>query len=354
MNKKRIVIVMGSLGIGGGAEKVISLIANHLCNLGWKVYILILLFDEVTVPLDDRVTVIDLSGNTPSRLRRVPMWLNGIRKIIKKVDPDCVLSFAARINLLTLIAACGYKKKVVVSERNDPSKDGRSFLIKIMTYLLYPRAAKVVLQTEHSAGFFPKRIQKNFIVIRNPVEVNAFALPFEERKKKIVAVGRFSRQKNHALLLRAFCKVSKLFPDYSLWIYGEGELQKEYEKFIAKNHLGKQVFLPGVKRDIHRQIADASIFVLSSDYEGLSNALLEALSMGLPCISTNCSGMEEIIENGVNGLLVDVGDENRMACVLKRCILDEELRKKIGKNARIRSAEFQVCNIINEWGRIIE
>lgn len=113
------------------------------------------------------------------------------------------------------------------------------------------------------------------------------------------------------MLIRAFAKIASKYPDYTLFIYGEGPLRRDLESLIKTLHLGNQVFLQGFKKNIHELISDAEFFILSSDFEGLSNALLEAMCMGIPCITTNVSGIDEVIHDKINGVLVSPGDEEK-------------------------------------------
>ena len=113
------------------------------------------------------------------------------------------------------------------------------------------------------------------------------------------------------MLIRAFAKIASKYPDYTLFIYGEGPLRRDLEILIKTLHLGNQVFLQGFKKNIHEFISDAEFFILSSDFEGLSNALLEAMCMGIPCITTNVSGIDEVIHDKINGVLVSPGDEEK-------------------------------------------
>ena len=141
---KKLVVVLGSMG-RGGAERVVSIISDFYANKGWKVYIVLLLSNKVDYELNENVEVIDLSGKTASRIKRLPSWLFGIRRVVKEIKPDTVLSFAARINIIVQLAVKGLKQKVVVSERNDPYSDGRSKVVDFFTSRLYPKAHTVIL-----------------------------------------------------------------------------------------------------------------------------------------------------------------------------------------------------------------
>lgn len=346
---KRILFVLGSMK-RCGAERVVSILAEQFSKEGNHVNIALLLCNEIDYQLDKAIVVNDLTTRC-SRVKSIPIWLLKIRKLIKELNPDILISFVARINILTQIACIGLKKDIVVSERNDPYCDGRGIITKVATKILYPRSKIVVFQTKRSQNYFGKRIRKNSVIILNPVDVQVQAQNIHS--KKIVNVGRLSKQKNQKLLLEAFSDIVGRYPEYSLWIYGEGELRKELQKKVDLLGIHDRVFFPGNVRDIHERISDAEIFILCSDYEGLSNALMEALMMGLPCISTNCAGSDEVIENEVNGLLVPVGDREALCAAMDRLISDEELRCKIAENAKRMSEKFRMENIINDWLDVI-
>ena len=147
--------------------------------------------------------------------------------------------------------------------------------------------------------------------------------------------------------------IADKYPDYILEIYGEGELKEELQKQINEYGLEKRIILKGTFINIHERIADATLFILSSDYEGLSNALLEALMMGIPCISTNCAGADEFIESGVNGLLTPVGDAAKMAISIDRMLGDKELRAYCGRNAREKAQSFSKDKVLRLWHELM-
>lgn len=351
MKEKKLVIVIGSMG-RGGAERVISHISEHFANKGWKVWIALLLANKVDYVLHENVQIVDLSGSTESRLKRLPHWLRGLRKLVKKVRPDSVLSFAARINIITQLACTGLKTRIIVSERNDPYCDGRSKMTDILTRWLYPKAEAVVFQTKRATTYFEKANLKNALIIPNPVAVQCEAGAFTPGK--IVTVGRLTAQKNQKLLIDAFANVKKDFPFAELHIFGEGELRDALTAQIEGLSLADSVFLRGNLPDVHQQIADAAMFVLPSDYEGLSNALLEAMMMGLPCISTDCAGSDEYIENEKNGLLIHTGDQAALVAAIRRLLENREEAQAFGKEARGRVLGLQRDAILAEWMSVIE
>ena len=243
------------------------------------------------------------------------------------------------------------KVPIVVSERNNPF----SYSDKIQKSMLksFSKADGIVFQTITAKDFYKKRLKKlpNSIVIPNAIICDIPSSNYNNKEKIIVSVGRFNKQKNFPLLINAFSKITNEFPDYKLYIYGEGDLKEEYKKLVRDLSLEKKVIFPGYVKNVNEFIKDASLFVLPSDYEGIPNALIEAMAIGLPCISTRCAGggAEFLINNEENGLLVNVGDVNEMALAIKRVLSDNVLSTKISTNAKKISKKLSKNEIYSRW-----
>ena len=221
---KRISFFIGSMH-GGGAERVISIIANHYCQMGWNVDIALLFDKDIGYDLDARINIIDLAQAQGSYYKRLPKWLLGIRRYVKKTKPDRIVSFVGRINVLVLTACLGLKVPIIVSERNDPKHDGRSNLMLKICNWSYKRAKAVVYQTKYEQSCFSNKLN-NGVVIANPVtiavEPEKTTRPFE-----IVTAGRLLPQKNQALLIDAVAQIKERYPAVTLKIYGNGALKAE-------------------------------------------------------------------------------------------------------------------------------
>ena len=217
--------------------------------------------------------------------------------------------------VLKILTSLGKTIKMVYSARNDPSRN-YSFVSRFMRWFVVRYADGIVFQTNQAMNFFSSKIQKKSIVIPNPtyIKKGEYKLP-KVRENKIVTVGRLELQKNQKMLIEAFSKVKSVYPNMRLEIYGEGSQRQELEKLIRRLNLCDSVFLMGTCKDIFHKICDAKLFVLSSDFEGMPNALIEAMSLGIPSISTDCpcGGPSMLIKDGVNGYLVPVGDANFLA-----------------------------------------
>ena len=343
----RVLFVNGSMG-RGGAERVISILAQRLPEYHYYTDICLLLSNKVDYDLPQTTRVFDFSGaNNQANWKNVPKWIRSIRQYIKKEKPDIVISMSLKEYCLTFIAALGQKTKIMVSERNDPRHDGRGRIADIVTNLLYPKAKKVIFQTKRAQSYFNQKIQNNSVIIPNPVKIVMEASPSSE--KRIVSVGRLEPQKNHEMLVEAFAEFRKDYPDYTLTIYGEGSLRPVLQEKAKELKIEESVYLPGEEKDIHKKISNAGMFVLSSDYEGLSNALLEALMMGLPCITTDCAGSEECITDHVSGLIIPVGDTCAMVDAMLLYANDEELRSYCAKNGKKSAERFSESVVVKQW-----
>lgn len=347
--KKKLLIVLGSLG-RGGAERVVSLISEYCRQRDWQIKIALLLFSDVEYPIDSSIEIINLSNEDRSRLNRLPYWLRQIRKLAREYKPDVILSFAARINVIVQMACLGLKRNIVVSERNDPYMDGRGRFVDLATNLLYPRAKAVVFQTRRAQSYFKKL--KNGVVITNPISVSCTAA--EAVPGKIVSAGRLTKQKNHALLLDAFSDVSKDYPNAELWMYGRGELEGDLRAQAERLGISGKIHFEGNVSDLHERMRDAYAFVLSSDYEGLSNALLEAMMMGIPCVATDCAGSDEYIRDHENGLLTPVGNRAALAAAMGELLGDSALAARLSGAAMVDSAAFEKEAVLAQWLALFE
>lgn len=261
-----------------------------------------------------------------------------LRALLKDLQADIVLTMGVPLCIYTVPATIGLPLKHVVSERNDPAHFAGKRSTAIISRELIKLADAYVFQTKEAQAFYGGRIARNSVIIPNPL-FNIQSMPLSiyngEREKTIVTVGRLNPQKNHKLLIDAFSVIHKQYPEYSLKIWGEGSERNSLEEFVKEKGLEKHVFLPGVSNKVFKEIFRCSMFVLSSDFEGMPNALMEAMALGLPCISTDCpcGGPSFLINNEENGLLVDVGNKQQIVDAIIKLIEHPSLASKIGHNA---------------------
>ena len=348
----KIVFFIGSMG-HGGAERVISILANDYCQQGWEVDVVLLLNNAVEYPLDSRIRIVDLSPNEGSYVQNALPWLAGIRRYLKKNRPDRVVSFVGRINALVLTAAMGLKLPVVVSERNDPKHDNRGSAMLWYCNKIYRLAKTIVFQNQYEKSCFDKALGNKSCVIPNPVGVSATCEGND--RNIVVTAGRLMKQKNQAMLVRAMAQVHQLRPQVKCRIYGEGDLRESLQAQIQDLGLQDVVTLEGNVKDIHERMAQCGIFVLTSNYEGLSNALIEAMMVGLPCVTTDYPGARELIADRENGLVVPVDDDTALAKAILK-LLDNEgnYAECIARNGQLHSAKFRAETVLRQWHSVIE
>lgn len=346
--RKKIMFVMPTMG-GGGAERVISILANSLSAKNYDVIIAVTKENKICYKLNDKVVIEINDGNT-SPLGQILF----IRKIGKKHNVDDILSFLTYQNMYTLLAFLFSDKKIIISERNDPSTTARG-IAKLFREVLYLRADVIVFQTEMAKQYFKEIIQRKSIIIANPINVEE--LPYsiiDNRKKKIVCVARLEKQKNIFMLIRGYEQFLKLDSSYYLEIYGEGNLREDLEQYIISRDLQGKVILKGFVNDVYMKINDASVFALTSNHEGMSNAMLEALAMGIPCVCTDCpvGASREFITNGENGILIPVNDEKALCDALDQILLKNRLNNS-QKHVEMIREKLSVSNISSRWESIL-
>lgn len=347
----------------GGAERVLVNLANYFAKSKTnKINILTLRKDNnIAYMLNNNVELISLNINTGKKnafqkIHNLILNLKTYKKYIKKNNPDIIISFLPRASYYSAIIACITKTKLIISERNNPNSIYANKIKKFITTHLYKKANMLIFQTNMAKNFFCKKIQKKAVVIPNPVSEEFFNKCYNgKRNKNIVNVGRLTEQKNQKLLIDAFYDFSKRHNDYNLIIYGEGPLRTELEEYIKSLNLETLVKLPGIIDNIADKIVDSSMFVFTSNYEGMPNALMEAMTLGIPCISTDCpcGGPREIIDNGINGFLVPVGEKNEIVSKMEEIIMDD-VSQKFSINA-VEKMQLYKNDLINEkWKNYIE
>lgn len=337
----------------GGAERVISILSRHMVDAGYNVEILLYYDREIFYEIhkDIRITCVERESGTKNILRNL-LWM---RKYLRE-NANIVISFLAPFNILALLAHLGLKSTIIVADRNDPRFVPGNKFLRFLRDTLYRFADGAVFQTSRNKAYFPKSVREKATVIFNPVAMDNYAglALHTPKKKKIVSVGRLMPQKNQKMLLYAFARVSQVYPDYELFIYGEGPEHEALESLAQVLGIQAKVHLPGSVTDVFDQIADAKLFVLSSDYEGMPNALIEAMCLGLPCISTRVSGTEDLIDEGVNGEIVDVGDAEELANRIQELLAHEKTLQEYAENATKLNEKLDTEAIMRKWLDFLE
>lgn len=344
---KRIVFFVGTL-MEGGAERVISILSRKMHEQGFDVQILLYYDREIFYEIgsDIKITVVQKESGSSNSLKNL-LW---VRRFFK-ANADVIISFLAPFNMMALAAHMGLRSTIIVADRNDPRFVPVNPVIRKLRDILYRFSAGVVLQTTHNRDYFSRTIRRKSVVISNPIDLGEKAGMGLTTKKRheIVSVGRLMPQKNQAMLLKAFANISADFPEYCLIIYGEGPEREFLEKLAGELGIKERIKLPGSVKDVHDRIACSELFILSSNYEGMPNALIEAMCMGLPCISTNVSGAADLIVPGKNGEIVEVGDTEALTQQMRRLLSDQEQRDKYAQKAVELNSKLEVDKIAKEW-----
>ena len=331
---KNIVIVTKSM-LAGGAERVISIIANNFVDKGIRVTLLLLEKKDICYELDEKVNVVALDRQAGNPLVNKLLKYKKVREIICKEKPDIILSLPEEIGIFVNLVMLGSGIPVVVSERNNPRIMPYKKSTRIMRRISYLFAKGFVFQTKEAASFFSKRIQRKGVILKNPLNVDNIPEKFEgERQKVVIGAGRLEDQKNFPLLISAFSEFQKTHKDYKLVIFGEGGKRAEFEALAESLLIPGSWEFPGRSSNWQEAQKDAKMFVLSSDFEGMPNSLIEAMASGIPSISTDCpsGGSRELIEDGVNGLLIPIKDKNAMVEAMCKLADDSEFAEALSKN----------------------
>lgn len=347
----------------GGAERVVSNLAGRLAEDGYEVVVTTQREGPNEFELNEKVKRIDVGvgekGVTFSRIAKVFARLKNLRKVIKDEQPDVVISFLKKNNYRALISNIGNGIPNIVAVRNDPKSDYNSLADKILVPLLYPLADGAVFQTEEQKEFFPKGVQKRSEIILNPVHNKYIIdkLP-EEKEKVVVQSGRLVGFKNQKMLAKAFVRVHQKHPEYVLKLYGRDAYDgtKEIlEQIIMDNNASDYIKLMGASDKLEKELPKAEIAAFSSFYEGLPNALIEAMVLGMPVVATDCpcGGPRTLITHEENGLLIPVDDEDAMVESICRLIEDREFAQKLGNQARNLKDRVSEDAIVEQWKRYI-
>lgn len=303
----------------GGAEKVIASISNEMANQGIKVIIIgVADYHEPSSFYDLAPGVVyqTIKGKNEKRVPVVQRLIM-LRKLLSSYKPNVVISFLPNANVYTWLSLIGLRVPHIVSERNNPYIDPRSKLLRFLKRLSFIKSNGCVFQTNDAMHFYPKLVQDKSVIIKNPIELKLSSPNYPKlRNQTILAVGRLTEQKNYSCLLDAFNLFNKQnYNQYTLKIYGDGPEKNNIIDKCSKLNITQYVKMVGADNSWHEKEKFDAMYILSSDYEGMPNSLAEAMALGIPCISTDspCGGSRELIEDGINGFLVPVGDSETLS-----------------------------------------
>lgn len=398
---KKVMMVMPHM-VGGGAERVAALLVNYFSEHGFEAeFVLTADYEKDVVRCDLKKDIplrllkeelgkekaVDKLKYYPAKLiskimctlyesakRPVPaywaylsiLWqhhreIAALRKSMKENPEMTVVAFLQPAIPIVVLAARGLSNKIVISERCDSKRLMKKRYGKLFIEKYYPRADEAVFQTVDARDGYPEVIRKKGIVIPNPLKANLPG-PYEgERNRWITTFCRISEQKNLPLLIESFYLLHQVHPEYKLKIIGDApndegrRVVDEVNKRVAQLELKEFVQLLPFSSKVHEEILEDSMYINSSDFEGMSNAMLEAMAIGMPVVCTDCpiGGAHTIIQNEENGLLVPVGDVEELYQAMKRVIDDQNLSNKIAQNAARLRDELSLENIAKRWMELL-
>lgn len=352
---KKVIFVTGSLS-DGGAEKVISILASGCAELNADVTLVVLRNKKITYPVSERVHLIQVNdGKHFLMLNRI----KELRRVIKQVQPDAIIPFLPIISLYTLFANAGLKYKLIFSERADPNINPKKLSTKdriahilMRQFGLFKKADWMVFQTPDAKAYYGDAFKEKSSIIPNPIDTERLPERFIGiREKRIVAAGRFTEQKNFPMLLRTFSEFHKSYPEYVLWIFGEGGLRAEYTNIIHEFGISDWVEMPGFVADLPEKMNKAAMYVSTSNFEGISNVMLEALGMGVPTIVTDCpvGGARMFVDNGKNGLLIPMNQEKALLNGMVKIVTDTDFSNSISVSATHIREVLSADTICRAW-----
>lgn len=359
-NKKTIAFYLGSL-VRDGAERVVVNLSDFFTKHGYKVYIVTKLQAEIEYEIPRGVTrlIADISAEeiTGSRIKNLYLRVAKLKRIWKEIQPDLIISLIGKNNIMSLVSAKPMGIPVVVSVRSNPARELASRSVRWTSLFLFRFADGMILQTKQAMDYFPKNLQKKSVIMQNSLNESFVGREvIAGQKNEIVLVGRLDENKNQIMAIKAFEELADQYPDWQLKLYGEGECKNQWIEETKKLSCSDRIHFCGQQERVADVIAPASIFILTSKQEGMPNALIEAMALGLAVISTDCpcGGPADLIEHGKNGLLIPVDDKGKLVECLSELMIDKELRENLGKNA-VQIVERLHPDVINmQWKSYVD
>lgn len=354
MDKKDIIVVTFSLS-NNGAERVFTELSNEWARQGHHVTVIQFeqeAFGSESFTLNPRVKKITLNRKGISnKIIRYMTYLRDIRGHLKANNNSIVIAFSFTTQVIVAMASFFLKNRIVFSERNDPNNCPYSKITRAIRNITFHKAEKTVFQTEDAKKYFSNSIQNRSTIIINPINPELPERYEGKRRSVIVTAARLRPQKNLSMLIEAFAIFHNAHPEYSVEIYGIGEEEEKLKLLAQEKLVSDSVHFMGFNIDVNEKMRDAAMYVCSSDYEGISNSMLEALGMGIPTISTDCpiGGSRQVIKDHENGLLVPVRNVELLSKAMNEIAEDRELALKLSDNAYLIRQALRVDQIAKQW-----
>lgn len=359
MGRKKIAFLIPSLS-SGGAERVVVSLANKFANK-FEVFLIVLNETKTVYDVDKEVNLIYLQEKyapSNSLIKAITSNVIFVKKIVKtarKNQIDILIGFTTSVNILSIISSRFLKRPNLISERNNPEVYVPNIFWRILRNFCYPFTNGLIVQTDVIKGFYQKIIQESKIkIIPNPIDeiILSVRKDYSERENVILTVGRLDANKNQRLLIEAFANLNVV--NWKLVIVGDGILREEYIKLTSSLGISDKVDFVGNISNVSDYYNKAKIFVFTSKSEGFPNALLEAMSFGLPCISTDCpSGPSEIIKNNENGYLIEVNNRIQLEGQMTNLMNNQRLCLEFSAKALLSIDKYKLQEIYKHWEILI-
>jgi glycosyltransferase involved in cell wall biosynthesis len=358
-----ILLVIGSLG-AGGAERVAVTLVNAWAERGDSVTLVSTYSGrgECFYPLSNKIRLVylaDLVGTQKKTLWAYPKRLAALRKLFRESGADVIVSFLLHVNVAAIAASLGIGVPIIVSEHSNPLTSVRSSKLRWMARILYPRASALTVLTEgvvepvKSSNPGLRRV----VVMPNPIPEELIQIrraDLDTARKRLIAVGRLLSLKQFDMLIEMFASLAADFPQWDLCIWGDGPQRSDLETLVREYGLEDRVMLAGSTQRIWNEMSQAHVFALTSRFEGLPMAMMEAMAIGLPCVAFDCpSGPKELTRDGKDGLLVPPGDKARFIQELRHVMSDATLRVSLGERAAESVRQrYSIANVLANWDQL--
>lgn len=322
---------------GGGAERVVSVLTSYMANEGYDISIIAYDKSSNDYNINDKVKIYYMPKEPNNIIGKIKRF-SDMRILIKKINPDVIIPFVGTVLFVSYIASRPEHIPFIRTVRNSPWNEPGTILEKIMRKFLNKKSKAIMVQNEEQIEYFPVKMKEKIFAVPNPLDdvfIDNKKENYSSQINKIISVGRLNSQKNQELLIRAFANILTYYPDITLDIYGEGKEKEKLEYLIKEMNIENNCFLKGRSNNIVNELINADLFIMTSNFEGMPNALMEAMALGLPCISSDCrTGPKTLIQHNETGILFETGNESELIKHIKWSINNIDKLNQMGIKAR--------------------
>lgn len=342
----------------GGAERVVSVLASQLADDGYDVSVIKYFdtFDDYHVSPKVKVSCISKGNELDYKKLSLFKKIKLIRQEVESIKPRFIVPFLPHVAVHAFIACIGLSVHFIQTIRVAPQKAPASKLLRLLRDMLVAISYSTFVQTYSQKMYFSRLLHKKIFVLPNPIsnEILSTNVVGKNNIKEIISVGRLSSQKNFPLLIKAVKVLIDAGENIELAIYGEGEDKASLQKLIFSLGMSDKCFLRGRTNDVAKVLSKSDLFVMCSNFEGMPNALMEAMAVGLPCVSTNCeTGPAELLSND-KGLLVPVNDKDKIVSAIKFMIDNPKVANRFGNASKqFMKEQYGADKIAKDFIRLV-